>query len=125
MPPPRGPTKAASAAASALYLDPSLQARLAAPTKPSGATNNDGVRKETLGATVSSGGDSGVGSKVVDRAEIEIDPVRSTGQEAKAAKETNKKACNGGPVVIMSDAENYRPDPKRRKRNRRNKCVIQ
>ncbi len=114
--------QAESAAASALYLDPSLQAR--ASPKASGSMKNDGIGIGTSGTTISSGGGSGVGSNV-DDAELETEDVRPPVGRTTEAANVAKKDFNQGPVVIMSDADNYRPDPKRRKAKKKKNCSIQ
>ncbi|CAN0064424.1 unnamed protein product [Pylaiella littoralis] len=110
-------SQAASAAASAHYLDPSLQARVQSPLQraTTGAVNT-AEENGAAAATVTSGRDD----VKVNGASVVGEEVRPAGR---AVEETGTTKYNKVPVVIMSDAENYRQDPNRRKR--KNNCCIQ
>eukprot|EP00903_Cladosiphon_okamuranus_P011861 g11142.t1 len=106
----------ASAAASAHYLDPSLQARvLPSPTASQAKTNASGAgisvsRENNPGTAFSSGGDD---------AHVAAAETRPAGQAIEAAaKGSGSKTSDKGPVVIMSDADNYRPGASRSKKRK-------
>ncbi|CAN0212411.1 unnamed protein product, partial [Ectocarpus fasciculatus] len=110
----------ASAAASALYLDPSLQARIVRPpTATSAAAGSTGGIVDGASAIASGGSDVNV--KCAEARKEEFTPPR---QASHTTHESGGESHNEGPLVIMSDADNYRPDPDRRKNRLPKHCCI-
>ncbi|CAM9384133.1 unnamed protein product [Hapterophycus canaliculatus] len=108
-------SQAESVAASARYLDPSLQPRfVSSPTVTSGAAKAAG-KNDASSASDSSDGDT-------HRATGFEGKLTPDGQMGKAAA---RASSNEGPVVFMSDPDNYCPKPDRRKARKRGDCCVQ
>ncbi|CAN0321979.1 unnamed protein product [Ectocarpus sp. 6 AP-2014] len=108
----------ASAAASALYLDPSLQARIVRPpTATSAAAGNTGGIVDGASAIPSGGSEANVKCAHAGKEEF-----TRPGQASHASHETGRPSHNEGPLVIMSDADKHRPNPDRRKNRMTKQC---